>query len=174
MVAHFFLPGTIASLAAFARIFTTVLAGIFIASPVAGLRAMRAFLFTRTSFPIPGRGARPYAGKLRQWSVLIPTPACPKISLLGPISVSPTPARSSHYHRNGPGTESWPGWVNLRQRIPKIHLRLSHRMNQRHEDLLLHPQELPHRLLHLAISSLVAHPPDTVIDPLGRVKLFFR
>jgi len=49
-----FLPGTIASLAAFATlILTTVLAGIFIASPVAGLRPIRAFLFTKTSFPIP-------------------------------------------------------------------------------------------------------------------------
>ena len=63
---------------------------------------------------------------------------------------------------------------NLRQRIPKIHLRLSHPMNQRHEDLLLHPEELPHRLLHLGISSLVAHPPDAVVDPLGRVALFLR
>ena len=57
---YFFFPGTIASLAAFAtRIFTTVLAGILIASPVAGLRPMRAFLFTRTSFPIPGRVKEP-------------------------------------------------------------------------------------------------------------------
>jgi len=52
----YFFDGTIASLAVFAiLIFTTVLAGILIALPVAGLRPMRAFLFTRTSFPIPGR-----------------------------------------------------------------------------------------------------------------------
>jgi hypothetical protein len=41
---YFFFPGTIASLAAFAtRILTTVLAGILIVAPVAGLRPMRAF-----------------------------------------------------------------------------------------------------------------------------------
>jgi len=40
---------------------------------------------------------------------------------------------------------------NLRQRIPKMHLPLSHPMHQRHEDLLLHPQELPHRFLHLGV-----------------------
>jgi|GEM_PF-4210860 len=52
----YFFDGTIASLAAFAtRIFTTVFAGILIASPVARLRPIRAFLFTKTSFPIPGR-----------------------------------------------------------------------------------------------------------------------
>src|SRR5271157_2857154 len=56
LLLYFLLPGTIASLAAFAiLIFTTVLAGILIVAPVAGLRPMRAFLFTRTSFPIPGR-----------------------------------------------------------------------------------------------------------------------
>ena len=36
------------------RNFTTRLAGILISSPVAGLRPIRAFLFTRTSFPTPG------------------------------------------------------------------------------------------------------------------------
>lgn len=34
--------------------------------------------------------ARPHAGNSRQWSVLILALACPKISLLGPLSVSPT------------------------------------------------------------------------------------
>jgi len=34
--------------------------------------------------------ARPHAGNSRQWSVLIPALACPKISFLGPLSVSPT------------------------------------------------------------------------------------
>jgi hypothetical protein len=34
--------------------------------------------------------ARPHAGKSRQWSVLILALGCPKISLLGPLSVSPT------------------------------------------------------------------------------------
>jgi hypothetical protein len=57
---YFFFPGTIASLAAFAiLIFTTVLAGIFIVAPVAGLRPMRAFLLARTSFPLPGRVKEP-------------------------------------------------------------------------------------------------------------------
>jgi hypothetical protein len=56
----YFLGGTIASLAALAiLIFTTVLAGILIVALVAGLRPMRAFLFTRTSFPIPGRVKEP-------------------------------------------------------------------------------------------------------------------
>jgi len=56
---HFF-PGTIASLAALAiLILTTVFAGILIVAPVAGLRPMRAFLFTKTSFPIPGRTKEP-------------------------------------------------------------------------------------------------------------------
>ena len=63
---------------------------------------------------------------------------------------------------------------NLRQRIPKIHLRLSHPMNQRHEHLLLHPQELPHRFLHLGVLSPVPHLPQALIDPLGRVALFLR
>ena len=40
---------------------------------------------------------------------------------------------------------------NLGQRIPKNHLRLPRPMNQRHEDLLPYPQELPHRLLHLGV-----------------------
>ena len=53
-VPYFFAP-RIASLAAFAtRNFTTRLAGILIASPVAGLRPMRAFRFTSTSLPTPG------------------------------------------------------------------------------------------------------------------------
>ena len=51
---RYFLP-RIASLAAFAtRNLTTRLAGILIASPVAGLRPMRAFRFTSTSLPSPG------------------------------------------------------------------------------------------------------------------------
>lgn len=55
-----FLPGTIAILAAFAtRIFTRVLAGIFIASPIAGFRPIRAFLFSRTNFPISGKASPP-------------------------------------------------------------------------------------------------------------------
>ena len=45
----------IASFAAFAtRNFTTFLALIWIVSPVAGLRPMRALRFTRTSLPKPG------------------------------------------------------------------------------------------------------------------------
>jgi hypothetical protein len=56
----YFFPGTITSLAAFAiLIFTTVLAGILIVAPVAGFRPMRAFRFTRTSLPIPGRVKEP-------------------------------------------------------------------------------------------------------------------
>ena len=52
---RYFLAPRIASLAAFAtRNFTTRLAGILIASPVAGLRPMRAFRFTSTSLPTPG------------------------------------------------------------------------------------------------------------------------
>jgi hypothetical protein len=52
----YFLGGTIASLQALAiRIFTTVLAGILIGSPVAGFLPIRALRFTRTSLPIPGR-----------------------------------------------------------------------------------------------------------------------
>ena len=59
-ISSYFLPGTIASLAAFAtRIFTTVLAGILSGSPVAGLRPIRAFLLTRTSFPISGKVKEP-------------------------------------------------------------------------------------------------------------------
>ena len=47
--------GRTASLSCFAiRALTTVLAGILIASPVAGLRPMRAFRFWTTSFTIPG------------------------------------------------------------------------------------------------------------------------
>jgi hypothetical protein len=63
---------------------------------------------------------------------------------------------------------------NLHQRITKIHPRLSHPMNQRYEHLLLHPQLLPHRFLHLGISPLVAHLLDALLDPLGRVALFLR
>lgn len=37
--------------------------------------------------------ALPHAGKPRQWSILILALACPKISLLGPLSVSPTLGR---------------------------------------------------------------------------------
>ena len=37
------------------RNFTTFLAAILIVSPVAGFRPMRAFRFTRTSLPNPGR-----------------------------------------------------------------------------------------------------------------------
>jgi len=47
-------------------------------------------------------------------------------------------------------------------------------MNQRHKNLLLHPQELPHRFLHLGVLSPVAHLPQAFIDPLGRVTLFLR
>src|SRR5262249_5352581 len=50
----YFLP-RMASLAALeTRNFTTRLAGILIASPVCGLRPMRALRFASTSFPIPG------------------------------------------------------------------------------------------------------------------------
>jgi hypothetical protein len=58
----FYLPfaGTIASLQALAiRILTTVLAGIFISSPVAGLRPFRVFRFTGTSLPMPGNVKAP-------------------------------------------------------------------------------------------------------------------
>jgi len=56
----YFFGGTIASLQALAtRIFTTVLAGILICSPVAGLNPFRAFLLERTSLPIPGRVKTP-------------------------------------------------------------------------------------------------------------------
>ena len=37
------------------RAFTTVFAGILMASPVAGLRPMRAFRFCTTSFTMPGK-----------------------------------------------------------------------------------------------------------------------
>ena len=57
-LAYFFFGGTIASFTALAtRNFTTFLAGILIASPVAGLRPMRALRSTRTSRPMPGRHA---------------------------------------------------------------------------------------------------------------------
>ena len=48
-----------ASLAALAtRNFTTRLAGILMAAPVAGLRPMRALRFTRTKFAQAGKGER--------------------------------------------------------------------------------------------------------------------
>ncbi len=50
----------IASFAALATVnFTTVLAGIWIVSPVAGLRPMRALRLTSFSFPIPGNVKAP-------------------------------------------------------------------------------------------------------------------
>src|ERR1035441_7792522 len=50
-----FFGGTIASFALLAtRNFTTFLAAILMASPVAGLRPMRALRSTRTSRPMPG------------------------------------------------------------------------------------------------------------------------
>src|SRR5258708_4703774 len=60
--AYFFgLGGTIASLTAFAtRNFTTFLAGILIASPVAGLRPILALRSTRTSRPTPGITNMPF------------------------------------------------------------------------------------------------------------------
>src|SRR3972149_11635786 len=58
---YFFLPPTTASLAALAtRNFTTVLAAIFIASPVAGLRPIRALRLALTSRPMPGRTKTPF------------------------------------------------------------------------------------------------------------------
>ena len=49
-----------ASFAALATVnFTTVLAGMWIVSPVAGLRPMRAFRFTSFSFPTPGNVKAP-------------------------------------------------------------------------------------------------------------------
>src|ERR1035438_5302047 len=52
---YFFFGGTIASFAALAaRNFTTILEGILIASPDAGLRPMRALRWTRTKRPRPG------------------------------------------------------------------------------------------------------------------------
>jgi hypothetical protein len=53
-ISSYFLPRTIASLAALAtRIFTTVLAGILIASPVAGLRPRYELGFGGKSFLVP-------------------------------------------------------------------------------------------------------------------------
>ncbi|GIT04860.1 MAG: hypothetical protein CM1200mP29_02710 [Verrucomicrobiota bacterium] len=50
----------IASFAALATVnFTTVLAGMLIVSPVAGLRPMRALRFTSFSFPTPGNVKAP-------------------------------------------------------------------------------------------------------------------
>src|SRR5579864_2703112 len=61
VVGFYFFLGTMASFTAFAtRNFTTFLAGILIASPVAGLRPMRALRSTRTSLPIPGRMLMPF------------------------------------------------------------------------------------------------------------------
>src|SRR5581483_9183207 len=56
MKAYFLaLGGTIASLQAFAtRNLTTVLAGILISAPVAGLRPLRALRLALTSLPMPG------------------------------------------------------------------------------------------------------------------------
>jgi hypothetical protein len=56
-----FFGGTIASVTDFAsRNFTTFLAGILIASPVAGFRPIRAFRSARTSLPIPGKMNTPF------------------------------------------------------------------------------------------------------------------
>ena len=56
-----FFGGTMASFAALAiRNFTTFLAAILMASPVAGLRPMRALRSTRTSRPIPGNTKTPF------------------------------------------------------------------------------------------------------------------
>src|SRR5450759_688990 len=58
---YFFFGGTIASFTAFAtRNFTTFLAGILIASPVAGLRPVLALRSTRTSRPMPGMMKIPF------------------------------------------------------------------------------------------------------------------
>src|SRR5271165_7681395 len=58
---YFFFGGTIASFTALAtRNFTTFLAGILIASPVAGLRPTRALRSTRTRRPIPGITNMPF------------------------------------------------------------------------------------------------------------------
>src|SRR5262245_8493913 len=58
---YFFLGGTMASLTILATLnFTTFLAGILIASPVAGLRPIRALRSTRTRRPIPGRTNNPF------------------------------------------------------------------------------------------------------------------
>jgi len=57
----FYFGGTIVSLKALAGlIFTTVFAGILISWPVAGFLPVRAFLFTRTDFPIPGSTKAPF------------------------------------------------------------------------------------------------------------------
>src|SRR5262249_23727610 len=50
----YFLVRTLSLAALAIRNLTTVLAGILIASPVAGFRPMRAFRFCFTSFPSPG------------------------------------------------------------------------------------------------------------------------
>jgi len=72
---NYFLPGTIASFATLAtRIFTTVLAGILMGSPVAGLRPIRAFLLTKASFPIPRRKGSAFLGLgKRQFSDVLQT-----------------------------------------------------------------------------------------------------
>ena len=59
-------------------------------------------------------------------------------------------------------------------RIPKIHPGLFHPMHQRHEDFLLHPQEFPHRFLHLSVLPPLPHLPQTLIGPLARVALLLR
>jgi|GEM_PF-3160874 hypothetical protein len=48
-------------------------------------------------------------------------------------------------------------WIDALEGAPKIHLRLSRPMDQRHEHLLFHPDQFPHRLLHLGVLSPVAH-----------------
>ena len=56
-----FFGGTIASFALLAtRNFTTFLAAILMATPVAGLRPMRALRSTRTSRPMPGSTNTPF------------------------------------------------------------------------------------------------------------------
>src|ERR1019366_177374 len=56
-----FFGGTIASFALFAtRNFTTFLAAILMATPVAGLRPMRALRSTRTRRPMPGSTNTPF------------------------------------------------------------------------------------------------------------------
>ena len=60
----FFAGPFIASLAAFAtRNFKTVLAGIFIVAPVAGLRPILALRFIKTSLPKPGN-VKPFLASL--------------------------------------------------------------------------------------------------------------
>ena len=56
---YFFAPRTASEQALAKRIFTTVLAGILIASPVAGLRPMRALRFTFVILPMPGMTKEP-------------------------------------------------------------------------------------------------------------------